>query len=411
MPQRVDKRNLGVGCLTITPQVRRNIDQVLRTQRLSYGPFLQKFERRFSQAHGCRFGVVVNSGTSALRIAVACLKECHGWRAGDEVLVPALTFVATGNVVIDHGLRPVFVDVDARTYNIDPKKIEERITKRTRAIIVVHLFGQPAEMDPIVRIARKHRLKIIEDSCETMFANYKGRRVGSFGDIACFSTYIAHLIVTGVGGLALTNNKRYATILRSLANHGRNNIYISIDDDQHKSGKAFAEVVAKRFAFVRPGYSFRLTEFEGALGCAQLQIAPKILAARRRNAAYLLKKLRPFESFLQLPWHPAYSQHSFMMFPIVLRRGSGLPKPAMMLYLEKQGIETRDMLPLINQPFYRKMFKIRQSRYPVADWVNTHGFYVGCHQMMRKVELDYIVKQIALFIQIVQRRQRKNRQH
>ena len=139
-------------------------------------------------------------------MAVACLKELHGWHDGDEIIVPAVTFVATANVVVDHNLKPVFVDVDPVTYNIDPAKIEKRITKKTKAIMVVHLFGQPAEMDPILKIARKYKLKIIEDSAETMFVKYKGTPVGSFGDIACFSTYVAHLIVTGVGGVVATND-------------------------------------------------------------------------------------------------------------------------------------------------------------------------------------------------------------
>ena len=397
MPK-VDKKRLGVGCLTITPQARKNINQVLSTGRVSYGPFLRQFERRFSRDHGCRFGVVVNSGTSALRIALACLKEAHGWKTGDEVLIPALTFVATANVVIDHGLKPVFVDVDQRTYNIDPKEIEKNITRRTRAIMVVHLFGQPAAMDALMKIARNHKLKVIEDSCETMYASYRGRRVGSFGDIACFSTYVAHLVVTGVGGLALTNNKRYAEILRSLANHGRDNIYISIDDDNGKKGQALKEVISKRYAFIRPGYSFRLTEFEGALGCAQLDIAGKILNSRRRNAAYLLNKLQLYTKYFQLPWHPTDVQHSFMMFPLVIRKGSGLDKAELTLFLENRGIETRDMLPLINQPFYRKMYKIRQPNYPIADWVNRFGFYIGCHQEMRRVELDYILKAFIDFL-------------
>ena len=386
------KENLGVGCLTLPPNAKKYINQALDSKRLSYGPFLRRFEAKFSAAHGNRFGIMVNSGTSALRIAMACLKETERWKAGDEVIVPAVTFVATANVVLDHGLKPVFIDVDPRTYNIDPKKIETKITRRTRAIIPVHLFGQPAEMEPILKLAKKHKLKIIEDSCESMFVNYRGKRVGSFGDIACFSTYIAHLIVTGVGGIAVTNNKKYAEILRSLANHGRDGIYLSIDDSRGKTGRKLQEVIARRFKFIRPGYSFRLTEMEGALGCAQLEVASKILAKRKANAQYLIKKLRPLQKFLQLPYHPPYSQHAFMMFPLVIKPGCEFGKSELVNYLENQGIGTRDMLPLINQPFYRQRFKIKQSDFPVADWINHNGFYIGCHQEMGKPELNFIVK-------------------
>jgi perosamine synthetase len=395
----MNANNLGVGCLTLTPKVGRNIARVLKTGRLSYGPFIQEFERRFSRDHGARFGVMVNSGTSALRIAVACLAETGNWKPGDEVIVPAVTFVASSNVVLAQGFTPVFVDVEPHTYNIDPKQIEKKITKRTKAIMVVHLFGQPADMDPIMKIARKHKLKVIEDSCETMYTEYKGKPVGRFGDIGCFSTYVAHLIVTGVGGIAVTNNKRYAEILRSLANHGRDGIYISIDDSKGKRGKAFRQVIARRFRFIRNGYSFRVTEFEGALGCAQLDIASEILAKRRKNAAYLLKRMKPLEPWLQLPFQEKDRGHAYMMFPLVIRKGKG-KKTDLVNFLEKNGIETRDMLPLINQPFYKKRFKIRESRYPVARWINKNGFYVGCHQNMGKPELDYILKTLSRYFKI-----------
>lgn len=388
----MNKKNLGVGCFQITPNARKYIKQALDSERLSYGPFIQKFERDFSSSHQAQFGVMVNSGTSALRIAVACLKEVHSWHFGDEIIIPAVTFVATANVVIDHGLKPIFVDVDERTYNIDPKKIEEKITQRTKAIMPVHLFGAPSDMHPIIKLAKKYNLKIIEDSCETMFTNYKGKRVGSFGDIGCFSTYVAHLIVTGVGGIAITSNKKYAEIMRSLANHGRDGIYISIDDDKNKNKEELKEIISRRFMFIRPGYSFRPTELEGALGCAQLEIADNILATRRRNGAYLLEKLRPLEIYLQLPFFQSHSEHAFMMFPLVIKKMSGFKKNSIVNYLESQGIETRDMLPLINQPFYKKTFKIKYNDYPVAHWINTHGFYIGCHQKMGKAELNYIIQ-------------------
>ena len=386
------KKNLGVGSVEINRRAKKYINQILRSERISYGPFLKRFEEKFSRGHQAKFGITVNSGTSALCLAVACLKETERWREGDEILVPAVTFVATSNVLIEQGLKPVFVDVDSRTYNIDPAKIEEKITRRTKALMAVHLFGQPAEMSVIMALARKYKLKIIEDSCETMFTKYKGRSVGSFGDIACFSTYAAHLIVTGVGGIAVTNNKKYAEILRSLANHGRDGIYISIDDDKGKNRKNLKEIISRRFKFVRRGYSFRLTEFEGALGCAQLEIADKILSGRRANAGYLINKLDCLKECLQLPWHPKYCEHAFMLFPIVIKKNAGFKKADAVNYLEKHGIETRDMFPLISQPFYQKIFKIKKGDYPVADWINSNGFYIGCHQKMKKIELDYIVK-------------------
>src|SRR3989344_5850207 len=173
----IDKEKLGVGCVDMSSTAIRYVTETLKKRRLSYGPFTKKFERDFAKLHGVQFAVMVNSGTSALRLAVAVLKELGKWREGDEIIVPSITFVATANVVLAQGLKPVFAYVDPTTYNIDPQKVRARITQRTRAIIPVHLFGQPADMRQIMKLARKHHLKVIEDSCETMLVKYRGSRV------------------------------------------------------------------------------------------------------------------------------------------------------------------------------------------------------------------------------------------
>lgn len=383
-------RTIGVGTFEFTEAERRNVLSVLESNRLSYGPWSRRFEQEFAKAHDSLYAVFVNSGTSALSIAVACLKEVCGWRDGDEILVPALTFVATANVVIEHNLRPVFVDCDPRTYNIDPRNIEAKITPRTKGIIVVHLFGLMADMDPIMEIVKKHKLRLLEDSCETMGVSYRGRKTGSFGDISCFSTYVAHLIVTGVGGLAVTKDPKYAGVLRSLANHGRDNIYLSIDDDRDVDGAAFEEIIRRRFRFVRRGYSFRATELEAALGVAQLKQLKEVLRKRRENGGKLAAALQPFEQWLQLPWFDSSMQeHAFMMFPLVLRKGAPMTKTALVRHLEKNRIETRDMLPIINQPVYASM-ALREEDFPIADWVNRSGFYIGCHQGITDSDIAYI---------------------
>jgi dTDP-4-amino-4,6-dideoxygalactose transaminase len=386
----INKDNLGVGCVEISETAKKYISQVLKNKRLSYGPFIRKFEREFAAMHDSRFGVMVNSGTSALRIAVACLKELENWKNGDEVIVPGVTFVATANVVLQQGLKPVFVDVDSKSYNINPAQIAAKVSKRTRAIIPVHLFGQPADMAQVMKLARKYHLKVIEDSCESMGVRYRGRMVGSFGDISCFSTYAAHLVVTGVGGVAVTSSPKYAEVLRSLANHGRDGIYF-------KKSRATKELIARRFRFIRPGFSFRSTEMEGALGLAQLPRLRAILRRRRQNAEYLISKLRPLKRYLQLPSHPPYAEHAFMMFPLVLSKDAGIKKQSLVNFLEKHGIETRDMLPLINQPYLQKLYKPKLSSFPVADWINNFGFYIGCHQQMGNKELDYIIKVFSNF--------------
>jgi perosamine synthetase len=388
---------IGVGTLDLTDQEKGYVMEAMNGNRLSYGPFSRKFEREFAEAHDCKYSVLVNSGTSALSIAIACLREVFGWQDGDEVLVPSLTFIATSNVVLDHNLKVVFVDCDPKTYNIDPAKIEAKITPRTRAIMVVHLFGLVADMDPILEIAKKHNLRIIEDSCETMGVTYKGKKAGSFGDISCFSTYVAHLIVTGVGGLAVTKDEKYAEILRSVANHGRDSIYMSIDDDKDIDGSQFRQVIRRRFRFVRRGFSFRATEMEAALGWGQLHRLPQIIAARQANAKWYLEKFKRFEQWLQLPsFDSGKQEHAFMMFPIVIKRDAPFTKMDLVEHLETLNIETRDMLPLINQPVYRYM-NIDPADYPVADWVNNYGFYIGAHQGLTEEHKNFIDKAFSEF--------------
>lgn len=384
------KEQLGVGTLNLTDREKNYVMQALESNRLSYGPLSKKFENMFAELHNMRYAVLVNSGTSALSIALATLKELNGWKDGDEVLVPALTFVATANVVLEHNLVPVFVDCDVTTYNMNPALIEEKITQKTRAIMPVHLFGLVADMEPICEIARKHNLSIVEDSCETIGVSYKGKKTGSFGDIGCFSTYIAHFIVTGVGGLALTNDPKKAEILRSLANHGRDSIYLNIDDDKDIDGAAFQEVVRRRFRFVRRGYSFRVTEMEAGLGIGQLERFPEILHARQSNARSLTEKLSAYTNVLQLPsFDSAVQEHGFMMYPIVVCKDAPFSKEDLVDYFENMNIETRDMMPLINQPVYADMH-IQPQDYPIADWVNRSGFYIGCHQSLEENDLQYI---------------------
>jgi dTDP-4-amino-4,6-dideoxygalactose transaminase len=377
-----------VGDLRLGAKEKEYLAQVIDSNRLSYGPFSQRFEAHFAQLHDCKYAVFCNSGTSALHIALAALKERHGWQDGDEILVPAVTFIATSNVVLHNHLRPVFVDVDPLTYNIDPALIEAQITPRTRAILPVHLMGLPADMGPISDIARRHNLRIVEDSCETMFASYRGRTVGSWGDIGCFSTYIAHYIVTGVGGLATTSDPELAVLLKSLMNHGRDSIYLSIDDDETTDRESLFQIAARRFNFVHLGHSFRCTELEAAIGLAQLEDKDAIVARRKAVAQFYLDRLERLSEFLQLPTIPPDRDHVFMLFPIVVREGS---KRGLINFLEENGIETRDLLPLLSQPVYRKLFGDLEPDYPVARWLNRGGFYIGCHQHLNEAATEYVV--------------------
>ena len=386
------EKQIGVGTFTASSLAKSYVQDVLNSNRLSYGPYSKKFEDEFAKLHDRRFGIFSNSGTSALQISLAALKEKYNWRDGDEVIVPAVTFVASSNIVLQNDMVPVFVDVDAKTYNINASLIGPAISSKTRAIIPVHLFGLSCEMREIKEVADKYGLKILEDSCEAMFVKYCGRPVGSTGDISCFSTYVAHLLITGVGGLSLTNDPELAVLMRSLCNHGRDSIYLSIDDDKGIGQEKMKMVVSRRFSFERMGYSYRATELEAALGLAQIDENPMVFVRKRQsNAKMLINGLKKFGNNLQLPSWPRYSEHAFMMFPIVIHKECRINREDLVIHLEEHNVETRPMLPLLNQPFYKKIFGDIEKDYPVAEWINNNGFYIGCHQDLGAKDIQYIV--------------------
>ena len=282
-------------------------------------------------------------------------------------------------------------DLDKYTETIT--KLEERVDENTVAIMPVHLFGQPCEMDKIVEIAKRYNLKIIEDCAEAHFATYKGKAVGSFGEIAGFSTYVAHTITTGVGGLVTTNDQELMEISRSLIAHGRAcTCEKCVASDPRKVCPLRMRTdMDKRFMFVRLGYSYRIGELEGALGLDQIENREFIMSRRKENAKYLTENLQDVQEFLQLPYYPDYVDHSFMMYPVVIKKESPFTRDDLTHYLEKNNIETRPMMPLLNQPIYKEIFGDIEKNYPVAKWINKNGFYVGCHHALTKTELDVII--------------------
>jgi dTDP-4-amino-4,6-dideoxygalactose transaminase len=377
-------RQIGIGTFEATPEMFRLVNQVLRSGRISYGPLSQQFEARFAEMHGCKYGVLSNSGTSSLLVALQTLKELHGWQDGDEVIVPALTFVATVNVVLQLRLKPVLVDVEPDFYGIDTEQLIRTISYKTRCIIPVHTFGQPCDMPEVQNTVNwlnpeVYPIKVMEDSCEAMAVKHCNTSVGCLSDIGVFSTYIAHILVTGVGGIATTNNPNYAKIMRSLVNHG-------IDLAELPTGEQYDPTwLARKFRFTRIGHSFRLTELEAALGLAQLDDLPAIIRKRQQNAAYLTEGLKPFEDRLQLPAIRPNTEHAFQMYPLVCRQ-EGV-RDALCRHLESNGIETRLMLPLVSQPVYKGLWE--PEDYPVARWIDDNGFYIGCHQNLTREDLDY----------------------
>lgn len=383
------RTRIGVGDVRISEAAKLNVLDVLREHRLSYGRYSKEFERRFAALHGREFAVFVNSGTDALRIGLAAMKEKYGWKDGDVVLVPALTFVASFNVIEQVGLRPMLVDID-RYYGMDPQEVGAILGRYSAAdyplpvaMMPVHLFGQTASTSLLV-LAAAFGLKVIADSCESVAV-----RGCAVGEVSCFSTYACHHIHTGVGGLATTSDPRLAEIIRSLANHGRDGIYTGIDQELGSH-----EVIAGRFRFERMGYSSRVTEMEAAIGCAELDVLDQNLSRRREIAEYMIERLSDLP--ISLPEVRENSEHSWMMFPVKVR--SGEERDGLIQHLESAGIETRYSLPLTSQPYIRKMLGDSvEARFPAARIVNERGFYWGCHQHLSDEEVEHICRTVRSF--------------
>lgn len=390
---------IGVGYASVTELEKKYVLDALDSQRLSQGKYVAQFEKKFAQMHGHRYGAMCNSGTSALHLALEALKEVDGWDENTEVLVPAITFIATSNAVMHAGMKPVFVDVDIHSYNMDPNEIERHITPNTKCIMPVHCFGMPCEMEKIAEIARRHHLRIIEDCAEAHFARIDGKPVGSYSDIMACSTYVAHTITTGVGGVACTSDPNLIEILRSLLAHGRACTCerCLASDGTQVCPKRLKTDMDRRFSFVRLGYSYRVGEIEGALGLAQLERVDEIMGARHRNAEYLIRGLECVEKYVQLPRHPENIEHTYMMFPILLRPNSGKDRNEFIRFLESKNIETRPMLPLLNQPIYKEIFGDIEKEYPNAEYINRNGFYIGCHHGLTEAELQYEIDAIVSY--------------
>lgn len=373
---------------TIPREAHELIEQVLRTGRLSYGPKTEQFESLWAKMHRTHHAVFTASGTCALQIALLALKEQRGWQDGDQVIVPAVTFVATANAVRHAGLMPVFVDVHESTWCIDAKQI--RVGKRTVCIMPVHLLGLSADMVSIMSIADRHGLAVVEDACQSVLVDaLYGKPVGSVGDVGCFSTYASHHVSTGVGGMAITRDDQLCRLMRSYMQHGRDvGAYMSIDDNR-QTGNRLSGVVAGRFRFPRIGHSFRTTELEAAIGLAQLIHLSQNVAVRRNIAQRLAATMGkwPIKT-------PVFSDSASFLFYGMVTQSIG-QKQAMVDALEHRGVETRDMFPLVTQGLY----KISRKCCPVAYRLAERGFCIGCHPGVTPDCCQHVLKIIGEFCQ------------
>jgi perosamine synthetase len=263
--------------------------KVLNSGMLASGPVTEEFEKKFADYVGTKYAIATTSGTTALHLGLLALGVTHG----DEVILPAFSFVATANAALFCEGHPVFCDVDPRTFNIDPEKIEKRITKKTKVIMPVHIYGQAAHMDPIQEIAEKHGIHVIGDACQAHGATYNKKRVGSFGDLECFSFYPTKNMTTGEGGMVTTNNDEIAELVISLRNHGR---------EKTKWG----------YEHGRLGYNYRITDIGSAIGIEQLKKLPKNIEARQTNAKYFNAHLRGVEIPSVIP----EAQHAYHQYTI-----------------------------------------------------------------------------------------------
>lgn len=378
--------NISLGYNAVPASAKKAVLEVLESGQFSPGPKVREFEEKFAKLHKAKHAIFVNSGTDALRLSLLALKEKYGWRDGDLVAVPALTFVATVNVILQSGLKPFFVDVGAQDYCINPWNLTHRLKTsgspiaNLRAIIPVHLFGQTCQKETF-NLAKELKLKVLEDSCETILNPLRG-------NVSCHSTYMAHHLTTGVGGFALTNDERLSLLIRSYANHGRNEKYLP----GYRSLGPGKDLLKCRFRFDRIGYSSRGTEFEAALGLSQLASLPQNVSARSIIASFLCKALGDVPDLIL----PSYFGHAFMMFPIVLRPESKRRKYDLCLKLEKAGIETRDMMPITNQPCYKSL--VNEDDFPVAKIINQNGFYTPCHPGMNEKDVEHISRTLKSYL-------------
>jgi CDP-4-dehydro-6-deoxyglucose reductase, E1 len=385
------------GTITITDTAKRLIAESLESKRISCGRLVREFEDRFAELLGVSEAVAVSSGTDADILALAVLHDFGAVR-GDETIVPALSFVATGNAVIHAGFTPVFVDIERDTLNIDPSKIEAVITPKTRAIMPVHLMGKPAEMDTINAIAKKYNLIVVEDAAEAHGAFYKGKPAGTLGDLAAFSTYVAHIITTGEGGIITTNNDEYGDILRSLRSHGRNctckHCVMNTDTvtycPKRFRGEGGEDV---RFTFDRIGYSCKMNELEAAIGIGAMEVYHEIVKKRHENLMYVLERFDRFAPHLSTIKEEPHEQIGPHAIPIIINENAPFNRAQLTQHLEKNGIETRTLfvsMPTQCPGFAYLGYKLGQ--FPNAEYMGHHGIHIGVHQDVGIDDMEYVLE-------------------
>lgn len=334
---------------------------VLRSGMLAQGPRVAEFEQAFADYVGAKHGIAVTSGTTALHLALLAL----GIGEGDEVITTPFTFIASANCILYAGAKPVFVDIDPQTYNIDPHKVKQAVTERTRAILPVHLYGFPAHMLPLLRIAEEHGLAVVEDAAQAHGAKYLDQKVGSFGDAACFSFYPTKNMTTGEGGIITTNRDDVAEQARILRQHGMRVRY-------------FHEML---------GYNFRMTDIAAAIGLAQLAKLPEFNHRRAENASYLSERLRERYG---VPYAPGGYRHVFHQYTI--RLPEGMDREALRAKLKDAGFGSEVYYPVpvhMQETFFGESGK---GMFPVAEAAAEQVLSLPIHPSVTREDLARMVE-------------------
>lgn len=396
------RKRITVGTVAVGEEGRRRVMEALARGRISGGKFVQEFEEAFAAYHGLKYGIAVSTGTDADAVAVATVLE-RGAARGDEVIVPALTFISVANAVLHAGLIPRFADIDPVTYNLDPAAVEGAITPRTRAMLVVHNFGRPAALDELSAICERYNLMMIEDAAEAHGARYRGRLVGTFGALATFSFYVAHILTTGEGGMVITDDADLARLCRSLRAHGRacdcKVCVLNVNSSYCPLRYKYGDDTDIRFHFERVGFSSKMNELEAALGIEQVAKMDDIVRARRERLAFYNRELAPWEEFFQLFRPQPWEEISPLCYPIVIRPGAPFQRFELTKFLEQHGVETRPAFGSIptQQPAYKWMgYKL--GDFPGAEAVGARGFYIGCHQNISEDDQRYVVELFRAFL-------------
>ena len=337
----------------------------------SDGPFINEFENKFTSYIGVEHGIAVCNGTAALETALFAA----GIGRGDEVIMPSFTIISCALAAIRLGAVPVLVDAEPETWNIDVSQIEARITPRTRAIMPVHIYGHPVDMDPVLEIATKYNLLVIEDAAEVHGAEYKGRKCGSLGNISAFSFYANKIITTGEGGMVLTSNPQMAERARSYRN--------------------LCFRPGRRFFHTELGHNYRMTNLQAAIGVAQMERIEEFIQIKRRMGRYYQERLSGVDGIrcqIEKPW----AKSVYWMFGIELDESLGMSADQMMLALKQKGIGTRPFfLGLHEQPALHHLGLFQKEQYPVTERIARQGLYLPSGLTLNEKQIDEVVSAVS----------------